>query len=224
VRPRNAAAARSVDERGPHRRRASARGGFRTSDSVGHGRRCAFGAGRHLPSFGDLLAVTTAVLRWIVVANAVGVMFWAYPCIHAHWTATCRSSAVLTDERGAWEMRESSRASRCLRRQPRRCPRILSVDDCARRQPGLDNGSQVVVDAGRRPTRGLCADRQVWTGNCRCFPAHCISQCDTVMETRFAQLGFSWATLEVMGHERASEARRWGPHTAIWQRAPYRQY
>jgi hypothetical protein len=127
-------------------------------------------------------------------------MFWAYPCIHAHWTATCRSSAALTDERGAWEMRESSRASRCLRRQPRRCPRILSVDDCARRQPGLDNGSQVVVDAGRRPTHGLCADRQVSTGICRCFPAHCISQCDTVMETRFAQLGFSWATLEVMGH------------------------
>ena len=152
MRPRNAAAARSVDERGPHRRRASARGGFRTSDSVGHGRRCAFGAGRHLPSFGDLLAVTTAVLRWIVVANAVGVMFWAYPCIHAHWTATCRSSAVVTDERGAWEMRESSRASRCLRRQPRRCPRILSVDDCACRQQGLVSGSQVVVDAGRRPT------------------------------------------------------------------------
>ena len=117
-----------------------------------------------------------------------------------------------------------TRASRCLRRQPRRCPRILSVDDCARRQPGLDNGSQVVVDAGRRPTHGLCAERQISTGNCRFFAAHCISQCDTVMETRFAQLGFSWATLEVMGHERASEARRWGPHTAIWQRAPYRQY
>ena len=74
------------------------------------------------------------------------------------------------------------------------------VDDCACRQSGLDSGSQVVVDAGRRPTHGLCADRQSWTGNCRCLPAHCISQCDTVMETRFAQLGCSWATLEVMGH------------------------
>lgn len=181
ARPRNAAAARSVDERGRHRRRASAGGGFRTSDSAGYGRDVRLVPGGTCPVFGDLLAVTTAVLRWIVVANAMGVMFWTYPCIHAHWTATCRSSAALTDERGAWEMRESSRASRCLRRQPRHCPRILSVDDCACRQPGLDNGSQVVVDAGRRPTHGLCADRQSWTGNCRCFPDHCISQCDTVM-------------------------------------------